>query len=119
MWEGLGNKQIDDYWAAGLVRRPDDIFTLRARYTDDPPDFWRYTSARAAKVGTLKDSVVKLFDAIDQRRNIGLDRFIFALGIRHVGETTARILARHFKTLEAFQEGGGACLGRWRNPRSA
>ena len=117
--EGLGNKQIDDYWAAGLVRRPDDIFTLRARYTDDPPDFWRYTSGARDKVGTLKDSVVKLFDAIDQRRNIGLDRFIFALGIRHVGETTARILARHFKTLEAFQEGGAALASEGGETREA
>jgi NAD-dependent DNA ligase len=68
---------------------------------DNPPEFWRYTSGPRDKIGTLKDSVVKLFKAIDQRRDIGLDRFIFALGIRHVGENTARILARHFKTLAA------------------
>ncbi|GIR09825.1 MAG: hypothetical protein CM15mP21_0870 [Hyphomicrobiales bacterium] len=71
----------------------------------------------ADKIGTLKDSVVKLFDAIDQRRDIALDRFIFALGIRHVGETTARILARHFKTLAAFQEGVRRSPGRGRNTR--
>lgn len=106
--EGLGNKQIEDLWAAGLVRMPDDIFMLRARYGDNPPDFWRYTSGAREKIGTLKDSVVKLFDAIDQRRDVALDRFIFGLGIRHVGETTARILARHFKTLEGFQAGGAA-----------
>lgn len=104
--EGLGNKQIDDYWDAGLVRTPADIFLLRERYTDNPPEFWRYTSGSREKIGALKDSVVKLFDAIDQRRAVDFDRFIFGLGIRHVGETTARLLARHFKTVTAFQAAG-------------
>lgn len=117
--EGLGNKQIEDCWAAGLLRTPDDIFTLRARFGDNPPDFWRYTSGPRDKIGTLKDSVVKLFKAIDQRRNIGLDRFIFALGIRHVGENTARILARHFKTLAAFQEGGAGLASEDSETRAA
>ena len=49
-------------------------------------------------------SVRKLFDAIDARRSIGLDRFIFALGIRHVGETTARALARAYGTADHFRE---------------
>jgi DNA ligase (NAD+) len=117
--EGLGNKQIEDYWAAGLLRTPDDIFTLRARFSDDPPEFWRYTSGPRDKIGTLKDSVVKLFKAIDQRRDIGLDRFIFALGIRHVGENTARILARHFKTLAAFLEGGAGLASEDSETRAA
>ena len=117
--EGLGNKQIEDYWAAGLLRTPDDIFTLRARFGDNPPDIWRYTSGPRNKIGTLKDSVVKLFKAIDQRRDIGLDRFIFALGIRHVGENTARILARHFKTLAAFQEGGAGLASEDGETRAA
>ena len=117
--EGLGNKQIEDYWAAGLLRTPDDIFTLRARFGDNPPEFWRYTSGPRDKIGTLKDSVVKLFKAIDQRRDIGLDRFIFALGIRHVGENTARILARHFKTLAAFQEGGAGLASEDGETRAA
>ena len=46
-----------------------------------------------------------LFDAIDARRNIALNRFIYALGIRHVGETTARLLARHYGTIEALRDG--------------
>ncbi len=117
--EGLGNKQIEDYWAAGLLRTPDGIFTLRKRFGDNPPDFWCYTSGPRDKIGTLKDSVVKLFRAIDQRRNIGLDRFIFALGIRHVGENTARILARHFKTLSAFQEGGAGLVSEDGETRAA
>ncbi len=117
--DGLGNKQIEDYWAAGLLRTPDDIFTLRSRFGDDPPDFWRYTSGPRDKIGTLKDSVVKLFKAIEQRRDIGLDRFIFALGIRHVGENTARVLARHFKTLAAFQEGGAGLASEDGETRAA
>ena len=98
--EGLGQKQIDDYWALGLIRSPQDIFTLAARHSDNPPEIWRYTSGGKDKIGTLKDSAVKLFAAIEARKSVDLDRFIFGLGIRQVGETTARLLARHFGSLE-------------------
>ena len=101
--EGLGQKQIDDYWALGLIRAPQDIFTLAARHSDNPPEIWRYTSGPKDKIGTLKDSAVKLFAAIEARKTADLDRFIFALGIRQVGATTARLLARHFGSLEALQ----------------
>ncbi len=63
-------------------------------------------------------SVEKLFRAIDARRSIGLERFIFALGIRHVGETTAKDLARAFLTIEAFRGGGGGCRDRGQGKRS-
>jgi len=94
--EGLGDKQIEGFYADGLITRPRDIFTLEER------------DARSLK--KLKDregygalSVGKLFDAIRQRTNVALNRFIFALGIRHVGETTAKQLARHFGSIEKLQ----------------
>ena len=101
--DGLGQKQIDDYWALALIRSPQDIFTLKQRYSDNPPDIWRYGSGSKDKIGTLKDSAVKLFAAINAARIIDLDRFIFALGIRHIGETSARLLARHFGSIENLQ----------------
>ena len=73
------------------------MFTLEARDK---------TSLRRLKdrEGWGSASVKKLFEAIDERRTIGLDRFIFALGIRHVGETTARALARAYGTADHFRE---------------
>jgi len=102
--DGLGKKQIDDYWALGLLRTPVDIFTLAARYRDDPPEIWRYTSGTKDKIGTLKESAEKLFAAIESKKTISLDRFLFALGIRYVGENTARLLARHYNSIEALQK---------------
>ena len=101
--EGLGAKQVDDFWELGLIRAPQDIFTLQVRYETDPPEIWRYSSGSKDKIGTLKDSAVKLFAAIEARKTVDLDRFIFGLGIRQVGETTARLLARHFGSLEALR----------------
>ena len=95
--DGLGDKQVAQFYAEGRIARPADIFTLKAR------------DERSVK--KLKDadgfgpvSVRKLFDAIDARREPELDRFIFALGIRHVGETTAALLAKEFGTVERFRE---------------
>lgn len=102
--EGMGQKQIDDYWELELIRTPQDIFTLQARYADNPPEIWRYTSGAKDKIGTLKDSAKKLFAAIEARKTVDLDRFIFGLGIRQVGETTARLLARHFGSLEVMRD---------------
>ncbi len=87
--EGLGAKQIEAFFADGLVKQPADIFNLAAR------------DARALKKlknreGWGEKSVANLFAAIDARRVIALDRFIYALGIRHIGETTARLLARNY-----------------------
>ena len=115
--EGLGQKQIDDYWELGLIRTPQDIFTVAVRFSDNPPEIWRYTSGAKDKIGTLKDSAKKLFAAIEARKRVDLDRFIFGLGIRQVGETTARLLARHFGSLEtmrytALQIAGGDMLAR-------
>ncbi|MHA6297661.1 NAD-dependent DNA ligase LigA [Devosia sp. CAU 1758] len=95
--DGLGDKQVTQFYAEGRIARPADIFTLKGR------------DERSVK--KLKDadgfgpvSVKKLFDAIDARRAPELDRFIYALGIRHVGETTAALLAKEFGTVEKFRD---------------
>ena len=94
--EGLGEEKIEALFDEGLIRTPADIFTLEARDR---------TSATplAQRKGYGEKSVENLFKAINARRTIALDRFLFALGIRHVGETTARDLAKAFGTLDAFR----------------
>ncbi len=95
--DGLGDKQISQFYAEGRIARPADIFTLRAR---DERSLRKLKDAD----GFGAVSVKKLFDAIDARRDPELDRFIFALGIRHVGETTAALLAKEFSTMQAFRD---------------
>ena len=95
--EGLGDKIIEEFYADGLIAWPHDVFTLGER---DKKNLKRLKN----REGWGEASVRKLFDAIDARRSIGLDRFIFALGIRHVGETTARALARAYGTADHFRE---------------
>ena len=99
--DGLGDKQIDEFWGYDLLRTPVDIFNLHQK-ADEAPDIWLYTSGK--NKGQLKDSLTKLFMAIEKAKKPDLDRFLFALGIRHVGETTARLLARRYKTLEGFRD---------------
>ena len=106
--EGLGEKQILAFWQEGLVKEPADIFALARRNNDeatiDPPlqewEGWGETSVR------------NLFAAIDLRRNIGIDRFLYALGIRHVGQATARLLAGHYETPERFLDAMAAAQDR-------
>jgi DNA ligase (NAD+) len=78
--------------------RPADIFTLEARDARLPPD-----QQLENKKGFGAKSTENLFKAIDARRRIPLDRFVYALGIRHIGETTARDLAKALKTFEALR----------------
>jgi DNA ligase (NAD+) len=94
--EGLGDKQIELFFKEGLIRTPADIFTLRARDGRErlPLREWE---------GFGETSVRNLSNAIDARRTIPLNRFLYALGIRHVGETNARRLARHFGDWEQFR----------------
>ncbi len=87
--EGLGDKIIEEFYRDGLIQSPHDIFTLEQR---DQHSLKRLKACE----GWGEASVRKLFDAIDARRTVALDRFIFGLGIRHVGETTARALARAY-----------------------
>ncbi len=93
--EGLGEKHIKAFYDDGLIQSPPDIFTLSARDK-------RANSKLAAHEGWGETSAKKLFDAIEARRNVRLDRFIFSLGIRHVGETTAKLLARNYGSAETF-----------------
>jgi DNA ligase (NAD+) len=100
--EGLGSKQIDFFFEsedpALQIKTAPDIFTLEKR---------QQTSLTKLENidGFGKVSVGKLYAAINERRQIALHRFIFALGIRHVGETTAKLLARSYGTYAAFEAG--------------
>jgi DNA ligase (NAD+) len=87
--EGLGEKLIELFFTEGLIRTPANIFTLRARDGQGRPPLSEWE-------GFGETSARNLFNAIDARRSIALNRFLYALGIRHVGETNARRLARHF-----------------------
>jgi len=95
--EGLGAKQIEAFYHEGRVTRPADIFTIDERDS-------RSLKKLKSREGWGELSAKNLVEAIDNKRNIGLDRFIFALGIRHIGETTARLLARTYGTVEALIE---------------
>jgi DNA ligase (NAD+) len=95
--EGLGEKQIELFFEKGWVTQPGDIFTLEKKHK----------SELLEEEGYGETSVRNLFNAIEQRREISLDRFIYALGIRQVGETTAMALARGYGSWNAFHD---ACL---------
>jgi DNA ligase (NAD+) len=116
--EGFGGVYIETLHEKGLLKEPADIFAL----ANKPDVLDRALSERrqelsaerrggkdAPKKSSKKDDESKLVEnlvsAIDARRKIGLDRFINALGIRHVGETTARLLARTFHSWDAFSQG--------------
>ncbi|HEV8680883.1 MAG TPA: NAD-dependent DNA ligase LigA [Stellaceae bacterium] len=88
--EGLGERHITEFWRDGLIRRPGDIFRLKAEVI-------------AGREGWGMVSASKLIAAIDERRRIALDRFINALGIPQVGQATARLLARHYRSLAEWR----------------
>jgi len=92
--EGLGEKQIELFFDKGWVKEPADIFTLEKKHK----------SELLEEEGYGETSVRNLFSAIERRREISLDRFIYALGIRHVGETTALALARSYGSWKAFHD---------------
>ena len=105
--DGLGEKQIEFFHEQGWVNEPADIFTLQHR---DGKLALKETGKKIhleEVEGFGATSVRNLFNAIDARREIALERFIYALGIRHVGETTAVALARGYGTWQAFHD---ACL---------
>ncbi|MGB0085353.1 MAG: NAD-dependent DNA ligase LigA [Rhodomicrobiaceae bacterium] len=95
--EGLGAKQVEAFYNEGRIKQPADIFRLEERDGRDFPPL-------AEKDGWGEKSAGNLFKAIEDRRKIGLDRFIYALGIRHVGEVTAKLLARSYGTFAGFRE---------------
>ena len=94
--DGLGDKQINDYFDMGIIKDPTDIFSLEQTYKKNPPQIWVYSSGSKSKINTIKDSAIKLFKAINDKKNINFDRFIYSLGIRHLGSSTASLLASHF-----------------------
>jgi DNA ligase (NAD+) len=96
--DGLGEKQLQYFFDEGWVKEPADIFTLQKRNA----------KLKLEDIeGYGETSVRNLFAAIDSRRRIALERFIYALGMRHVGETTALALARGYGTWDSFHD---ACL---------
>ena len=101
--EGLGDEKIELFFDEGRIKTPADIFTLQERDA-------RANDKLADKKGFGQKSVDNLFKAIDARRTIGLDRFLFALGIRHIGETTARDLAKALGTIETFRTAVAAAV---------
>lgn len=93
--EGLGAKNIDLFFQKGLIRSPDEIFTLEQR------DQASLTPLRNWE-GWGPKSAQNLFEAIRQKRHIVLSRFLYALGIREVGDSSAKLLSSHFETFETL-----------------
>lgn len=102
--EGLGETNIDLFYEKGLIRTPVDIFRLeeRDKQSVDPISTWKGWGEKAK--GTEKKRATNLFNAIKRARTVSLDRFIYALGIKQVGEATARLLARHYGSLDNWRK---------------
>lgn len=94
--EGLGDKQIEEFFEIGIVKEPADIFRLAD-----------HRAMISEREGYGEKSVTNLLAAIEARRAPDFSRFLFGLGVRDIGETTAGVLARYFETWEAFE---AACL---------
>ncbi|HEY1385036.1 MAG TPA: NAD-dependent DNA ligase LigA [Dongiaceae bacterium] len=90
--EGLGSKHIEAFYTDGLVKSPGDIFRLK-----------RKRGELMEREGWGESSVSNLMNAIEARRTVPLDRFIYSLGIRQVGDVTAKLLARHYHTLKDWR----------------
>ncbi|HYL48274.1 MAG TPA: NAD-dependent DNA ligase LigA [Stellaceae bacterium] len=88
--EGLGDKHVTEFWNDKLIKSPADIFRLKAAQIENR-EGWGETSAR------------KLIDAIAARKKISLERFIYALGIPQTGESTAKLLARHYRSFKRWR----------------
>ena len=91
--EGLGEHRVRELWADKLIHSPADIFHLH-----------EHRDALAQREGWGEKSVDKILAAIEARKTVPLERFIYALGIRQVGEATAKLLARHYQSLEAWRD---------------
>ncbi len=91
--EGLGRKHIEAFHTDGLIAAPADIFNLHERRAE-----------LLEREGWGEQSVDNLLAAIEERRRVPFDRFLYALGIRHIGEGNARLLAKHYGSLDALRE---------------
>ncbi len=100
--EGLGDKVIEDFYKEGIIKTPYDIFKLEERNT--PSDLFsaELSLNLERREGWGQKSVRKLFEAINRSKNISLQKFIYALGIRQVGTATSYLIARHYRTFSAF-----------------
>lgn len=99
--DGLGEKQIALFFELDLVREPADIFVLKDK-----------RSELEKLEGFGRTSIDNLFSAIEARRTIGFARFLYALGIRHIGQGNARLMARHFQSLENLKAQWGDLVDR-------
>jgi DNA ligase (NAD+) len=95
--EGLGDKQVKFLFDNDRIKTPGDIFRLQATDGQD-------AAPLSEQPGWGELSAENLFRAIDTRRRISLDRFIYALGIRHIGRENARVLARYYATIDRLRE---------------
>lgn len=93
--DGLGEKQMESFFDDGLITSPADIFTLQSRDAQG-------LSRLKHREGYGEKSVMNLFVSIEKARRISLRRFIYALGIRHIGEETAKLLALHYQRFDDF-----------------
>lgn len=94
--EGLGEQRIEELFKEKLITSPVDIFTLEERNKNN-------LQKLENREGWGKQSVLNLFSAIQARRTLSINRFIFALGIPQIGESTAKLLGRHYRTFENLQ----------------
>ncbi|MDE0589637.1 NAD-dependent DNA ligase LigA [Halocynthiibacter sp. C4] len=93
--EGLGAKQVEQFYNDGWISSPADIFTLKERFSEGLQQLRN-------REGWGEKSASKLFAAIDEKREIPLGKLIFGLGIRHIGENSANLIARHYKNWGTF-----------------
>ena len=91
--DGMGGKQVEAFYDKGLVLEPADIFTLENRNTDIGLENWE---------GWGETSARNLFEAINARRSIAFDRFLYSLGIRHIGQGNSNLLAKHYLKWDDF-----------------
>lgn len=103
--EGLGAKQVEQFHSDGWIAEPADIFRLQERYGSGLQQLKN-------REGWGGKSAQNLFDAIEEKRNIGLGRVLFAIGIRHVGAQASNLVARNYGTWEAFFENVTAAQDR-------
>jgi DNA ligase (NAD+) len=106
--DGLGAKQIEQFFADGWITEPAEIFTLGARYGSG-------LQALKNKTGWGEKSAANLFAAIEEKRVIPLNRLLFALGFRHAGEAASNLLARHYGDWDSF----ASAMAAARDPDSA
>lgn len=102
--EGLGDKVIEDFYNDKIIKTPYDIFTLEER--NRPFDLFSINQSLNLedREGWGRKSVIKLFEAINKSKNISLQKFIYALGIRQVGTATAYLIAKHYHSFNNFMK---------------